>query len=118
MSTIENKKRKAPARSADVIIACIEERLSMGGVGDGANVARPSRSVPLWLARTVGWFMERRARRRGAAEAPRLTQARLKFLGLNLGFSIDKARTQLGYQPRVHFADGIKQTMAWYRKDA
>jgi len=96
----------------------VSKRQFIDAIADGANVARPSRSVPLWLARTVGWFMERRARRRGAAEAPRLTQARLKFLGLNLGFSIDKARTQLGYQPRVHFADGIKQTMAWYRKDA
>jgi 2-alkyl-3-oxoalkanoate reductase len=96
----------------------VSKRRFIDAIADGASVARPSRSVPLWLARTAAWFMERRARRRGATEAPRLTQARLKFLGLNLGFSIDKARTQLGYKPRVPFADGIQQTMAWYRKNA
>ena len=41
MSTPDpNRKRKAAPRSADVVIACIEERLLMGGVGDGANVTR------------------------------------------------------------------------------
>jgi nucleoside-diphosphate-sugar epimerase len=96
----------------------ISKRQFIEAVADGANVARPSRSVPLWIARLGAWFMERRARRAGATEAPRLTQARLKFLGLNLDFSIQKARSELGYQPRVHFADGIKQTMAWYLKNA
>jgi nucleoside-diphosphate-sugar epimerase len=72
-------------------------------------------SVPLFLARPMAWWMERDARRKGATTAPRLTQARLKFLGLNLDFSIDKAKRELGYQPRVSFDDGIRQTVAWYR---
>jgi len=60
--------------------------------------------------------LERRARRRGAKEAPRLTQARLKFLGLNLDFSIEKAKRELGYRPKVSFDQGIQETMAWYRQ--
>ncbi len=87
-------------------------------IADGAGLPRPTRSVPLWLARLVARVMERRARRRGAQRAPRLTQARLKFLGLNLGFNIDKAKRELGYQPKVPFAQAIKQTMAWYRQNA
>jgi nucleoside-diphosphate-sugar epimerase len=59
--------------------------------------------------------MERRARRRGAAKPPRLTQARLKFLGLNLEFSIEKAKRELGYTPRVNFDDGMKKTLEWYK---
>ena len=74
--------------------------------------------MPLWLARLVAWTMERGARRRGASETPRLTQARLKFLGLNLDYNIEKARTELGYRPRIRFDEGIRQTMAWYRENA
>jgi len=95
----------------------VTKRQFVDAIADGAGVERPSRSVPLWVARLAAWVMERRARRRGAQEAPRLTQARLKFLGLNLDYSIEKARTELGYKPRVRFADGIKQTMAWYRQN-
>lgn len=72
---------------------------------------------PLWLARLVAATSERLARRAGAKEAPTLTQAGLKFMALNLDFSIDKARRELGYQPRVSFAEGMEQTMAWYRQN-
>jgi 2-alkyl-3-oxoalkanoate reductase len=77
----------------------------------------PPRSVPLWLARVLAHFMERRARRRGASEPPRLTQARLKLLGLNLDFSIQKAKAVLGYNPPYTFDEGMRQTVAWYRQN-
>ena len=63
-----------------------------------------------------GWHNGTATRRKGAQEAPRLTQARVKFLGLNLDFSIDKAKRELGYQPRTPFAEAIRETMAWYRR--
>jgi len=74
-------------------------------------------SIPLFLARPMAWWMERDARKKGATKAPRLTQARLKFLGLNLDFSIAKAKRELGYQPRVSFDEGMRQTVAWYREN-
>lgn len=72
---------------------------------------------PFWLARLIAGISEGMARRAGAREAPTLTQAGLKFMALNLDFSIEKARRELGYQPRVSFADGMEQTMAWYRQN-
>lgn len=75
----------------------------------------PGLSVPLWLAKLLAGWMEGRARRQGAAEAPMLTQARIKFLGLNLDFSIEKAKRELGYHPRFTFDQGMQQTLAWYR---
>ena len=41
-----------------------------------------------------------------------------KFLGLNLDFSIEKARRELGYRPRVSFDDAMYETMAYYKKQA
>ena len=73
-------------------------------------------SVPLWVARLAAWWLEGRARKRGDPQPPRLTQGRLKFLGLNLDFSIEKAKRVLGYQPRVAFADGMRQTIDWLKQ--
>jgi nucleoside-diphosphate-sugar epimerase len=46
---------------------------------------------------------------------PRLTQARLKFLGLNLDFSIARARRELGYAPATSFDQGLAATLAWLK---
>jgi nucleoside-diphosphate-sugar epimerase len=94
----------------------VSKKRFIEAIARGAGLEPPTRSVPLWLARILASGMERRARRRGAKEAPRLTQARLKFLGLNLDFSIEKAKRELGYRPKVSFDQGIEETMAWYRK--
>jgi nucleoside-diphosphate-sugar epimerase len=79
---------------------------------------QPPLSVPIWLARLAARFMENRARRRGSPTPPLLTQARLKFLGLNLDFSIEKAKRELGYLPPFTFDQGIQETIAWYRRSA
>jgi nucleoside-diphosphate-sugar epimerase len=86
------------------------------GIADGVGVPRPARwPVPLWIARPLARFMEWRARRRNSPEPPRLTMARLKFLGLNLDFSIEKARRDLGYRPPFTFDQGLAATVAWYK---
>ena len=96
----------------------VSKRRFIEAIADGLGLEKPTRSVPLWLARIVAFFMERRARRRGAREAPRLTQARLKLFGLNLEFRIDKAKRELGYQARTPFEQAMQETIAWYRQNA
>lgn len=81
------------------------------------GLAPPRSSQPLWSARWRTWCSETVARLRSSKEAPSLTSARLRLLGLNLDFSVDRARQQLGYRPRITFADGIAETMAWYRSE-
>ncbi len=74
-------------------------------------------SVPEWLVRgAVGWF-ERIARLRGSKTAPMLTKTRIKFLTLNLDFSIQKAQQQLGYAPQVDFQEGIRETLDWLSQE-
>jgi nucleoside-diphosphate-sugar epimerase len=85
--------------------------------GLGLPPPRPL-SPPLWLARLLAAWSEGKARRRGAAKAPLLTQAKLKFMGLNLDFSVAKAKRELGYQPRTNFDQGMRQTIAWLHENA
>jgi len=96
----------------------ISKRRFIEAIADGLGLPRPTRSVPLWLARIVAWTMERRARRTGASQPPRLTQARLKLFGLNLDYSIAKAKGELGYRPKVPFDQAIHETIAWYKENA
>jgi nucleoside-diphosphate-sugar epimerase len=84
-------------------------------VAEAMGVPAPTRRPPLWLARIVTWCCEGWAKMRGWKEAPRFNFTSLKFLGLNLDFSIAKARRELGYHPRVPFSDAIAETMAWYK---
>jgi len=94
----------------------VTKRQFLDAVADGLSLPKPPNSpVPVWLARFLASVMEKRARNKGWKEAPMLTQARVKFLGLNLDFSIDKARRELSYKPSTTFDEGIRRTMAWYR---
>jgi nucleoside-diphosphate-sugar epimerase len=96
----------------------VTKRRFIDAIADGLGLPRPRGSVPLWVARLAAWWMEGAARRRNDPHPPRLTQGRLKFLGMNLDFSIEKARRELGYQPRYSFAKGIAETIGWYKQSA
>jgi nucleoside-diphosphate-sugar epimerase len=96
----------------------VSKRRFIEFICDTLNLDKPTKSPPLWIARLATWWLESRARRKGATKAPRLTQARLKFLGLNLDFSIEKAKRELGYRPQVGFDRGMQETMAWYKQNA
>jgi nucleoside-diphosphate-sugar epimerase len=65
------------------------------------------RHVPEWAGRLLVGPIETFARLRGSQSPPFLTRAQLKFMTLNLDFSIAKAKRVLGYEPRVDFRDGI-----------
>jgi nucleoside-diphosphate-sugar epimerase len=93
----------------------VSKRRFIEGIANGIGVPPPKSTVPLWVARLAAAVMETWARKRGDAVPPRLTQARLKFLGLNLDFSIEKAKRELGYRPRWTFDQALAETVAWYR---
>jgi 2-alkyl-3-oxoalkanoate reductase len=97
----------------------VSKRRFIEALADGIGVPRPRPvPLPLWIARPLAGWMEARAIRQGATEAPVLTGARVKFLGLNLDFSIEKARRELGYRPRFSFDEGMRDTVAWYKLNA
>ena len=66
------------------------------------------RHIPEALARILVRPIEGLARLRGATKPPLLTAAQIKFMTLNLDYSIAKAKRVLGYRPQVDFHDGIR----------
>jgi nucleoside-diphosphate-sugar epimerase len=75
-------------------------------VADYLGKPHPGRA-PEWLGRLIVGPVERIARLKGQETPPLLTRAQIKFLTLNLDFSIAKAKRVLGYRPRVDFREGI-----------
>ena len=85
-------------------------------IAKGMNLPTPFfLPVPLWLVKLIASSMEKKALKRGALEAPKITKANIKFLGLNLDFSIEKAKRILGYAPTKTFDEGMAETLNWYK---
>ncbi|MEY4614129.1 MAG: hypothetical protein RL179_2102 [Planctomycetota bacterium] len=88
-------------------------------IAKGINLPSPFFiPVPLWLAKLIASSMEKKALKNGAKQAPKVTRANIKFLGLNLDFSIEKAKRILGYAPIKTFDEGIAETLNWYKNNS
>src|ERR1700748_976197 len=83
----------------------VTKKMFVGQVAEHAGLSMPSRHIPLALARGLASVVDRTAKLLRAKKPPLINKARYKFLGLNLDFSIEKARRVLGYQPPFTFAD-------------
>lgn len=93
----------------------VSKRRFVGRVAELAGIRPPSRHIPLGLARFLATIVEGVAKLRGAKNPPLINKARYKFLGLNLDYSIDKARTVLEYEPPYTFDEAILRAMAEHR---
>jgi nucleoside-diphosphate-sugar epimerase len=93
----------------------VSKKRFVGRVAELAGLKPPTRHIPLRLARFLANLVEGIAKLRGAKNPPLINKARYKFLGLNLDYSIEKARRSLGYQPPYTFEQGIERAMAEHR---
>jgi len=83
-----------------------------------AGYDMPTKVVPLPVARVLAAGLESLWKLLRREEAPILSSARIKFLGLNLDFSIDRAGRELDYDPAADFADAMKDTVTWFRENS
>ena len=82
----------------------------IGAIAAHLNVPMPRR-VPLWFAKAAVGPIEGFARLFRFQRAPLLTHARMKFMAINLDYSIDKAGPALGFQPRFDFQEKIQEAL-------
>ena len=94
----------------------VSKREFITTIAEHAGYPPPTRSVPLGVARVLARAMEGLWKLLGKQEAPLLSNARIKFLGLNLDFAIGKARRELGYEPQIDVSDAMRQTIEWFRE--
>jgi len=77
--------------------------------------ARPPRlRVPYRVLYTVASVAERLAEMTGSRREPIVTRHGVNLFGTDNRHAIDKARSELGYTPKVPLAEGILHAAAWY----
>lgn len=86
----------------------------IAAIADAAGVTRSTWRLPVWPVWMAGAACEMICRPFGIA--PPLYRRRVDFFTKSRAFSIERARTELGYAPRVHLRDGVARTLAWYRE--
>jgi nucleoside-diphosphate-sugar epimerase len=72
------------------------------------------RSVPAQLAKMVALGMEITSK--FISRQPKITRQAVGFLTRKACFSIEKARRELGYQPRLSLQEGMQITEQWLRE--
>jgi nucleoside-diphosphate-sugar epimerase len=94
----------------------VSKRRFIDAVADGLGLRKSKQLLPYWLAALIVRLVKRQmVRALAAGKKPWVTPAQFKFLQLNLDFSIEKAKRELGYQPRHTFDQAIQETLAWYK---
>ncbi len=80
------------------------------------GASRPRVVIPRRLAYLSGWLMEKTYGTLGVKKRPLVTRMAAELFGTHQGFSIDKARRELGYEPAVDFDEGILRVADWLRQ--
>lgn len=72
------------------------------------------RHLPFWPVWTAAWACETVCK--PLRLSPPLFRRRVDWFRQVRAFSIEKARRELGYQPKVALKEGLAQTAKWYRE--
>jgi|SRR5436190_5885017 len=75
----------------------------------------PRRHVPYRPLYAAGYFAERVAMVTKSARQPIVTRLGVKLFGTDNRHAIDKARSELGFTPRVDIEEGVRMAANWYR---
>lgn len=82
-------------------------------IADTLGVKAPRVRVPAWPVQILGSVMEKICIPLGIS--PPIYRRRVDFFTKSRAFDISKAKSMLGYSPKVSLADGLTRTAAWYR---
>jgi nucleoside-diphosphate-sugar epimerase len=84
-------------------------------VGRALNVDVKIPHYPVWPVVAVGHVVEKACRPFGIT--PPIFPRRVDWYRQNRAFKIDKAKRDLGYEPKVGIDEGLRRTADWYRRE-
>lgn len=87
----------------------------LGAIAAELGVAPPARHVPYRLALALGATAERMGRITRRTQPPPLMRYGLQLAGGENAFDITRARRELGFEPQVNLAAGVRRSVAWYK---
>jgi dihydroflavonol-4-reductase len=84
-------------------------------VAEAAGVPVPTRHLPVWPFWTAGAVCEAICGPLGIE--PPIFRRRVDFFTKSRAFDITRARTEIGFTPRVGLREGIRRALDWYRTE-
>ncbi len=91
------------------------------GLASGLGCPQVRFSLPYWLASCIGFSLEHGYRllrgATGLSLPPLLSRQAVQVLGKSQDFNNRKLRHTLGWEPRVGYANGLAETLAWLKRD-
>jgi 2-alkyl-3-oxoalkanoate reductase len=91
----------------------IEDLVRRVGRALGVDVKIPH--FPVWPVVAAGHVVEKACRPFGIT--PPIFPRRVDWYRQNRAFKIDKAKRELGYEPKVGIDEGLRRTAEWYRQE-
>jgi nucleoside-diphosphate-sugar epimerase len=105
-----------PAAAGKIYDVAGDERITQrewfDATADALELPRPRRHVPRMVAYAAAAAAEAWARVRGTD--PPFNRAMVVLVSTDQLLDSGRARAELGWRPRVSFAEGIRRTHAWY----
>jgi nucleoside-diphosphate-sugar epimerase len=93
----------------------VTQRDFLAAIAAELDVPVPTRRIPYGAAMVLGGTAEHLARLARLRQAPPVMRYGLQLLGGDNRFSITRARRELGFAPRMELAEGIRDSIEWYR---
>ena len=81
---------------------------------DACNAPHPRRHVPYRLTFAAAFGLEAIGRLTGRQRPPLITRYATWLMGRNLSYSVDKAKTKLGWVPAIGYPESIERSVRWY----
>ena len=86
----------------------------MAAIADEVGASAPRVHIPRTLLYTAGYAAERLAVLTRSRRRPPVTRLGVVFIGTDTRHDISRARTELGFTPRVSLREGIRRAAAWH----
>jgi nucleoside-diphosphate-sugar epimerase len=80
------------------------------------GVPSPRLHIPYRLALSLGLVAETSGHLLRWKQPPPLTRFGVAMLGGENHFTINRARSELGFVPQINLTEGVQKGIAWYRK--
>ena len=104
-------------RAETIIIGgdrAVSKRELVWSIAAALGSRKPEMRIPIWLGEALAKGCEWASDAIGFS--PPLTRSRVSMLSRNWGYSIEKARKLLGYNPKIDLREGLQLTVQWYRE--
>ena len=87
----------------------------LNAIASELGVPPPGQHIPYRLALSIGVTAEMIGHLLHWKQSPPLTRFGVEVLGGENRFTINRARSELGFIPQVSLAEGVRKGIAWYR---